>query len=82
MGENKYYKIKNGSLEKLLEMEGDNNLFGSTGVKWYLTKIGNKNASEAACQKWIKKFESSHKQLTLSYKDNTDENRNSMINKK
>lgn len=81
-GENKYYKIKNGSLEKLLEMEGNNNLFGSTGVKWYLTKIGNKNALEAACQKWIKKFESLHKQLTLSYKDNTDENRNSMINKK
>lgn len=91
--ENKFYKLKNGTVKKQLVMEGGisspgagkkpkKNIEYRDGYYWSLKKIGNKNASYAACQNWIKKFTSTHKKLNLKYKNNTNKNRVSMLKRR
>lgn len=91
--EQKCYRLKNGSLKKLLEMEGNSNYqylsqkqkknaeYGD-GWYWYIRKIGGKTSSYEACQKWFEKFGSSHKKLKLKYYANTAGNRKAMLKKR
>ncbi len=82
--EEKYYRVKDGSLITLLETEGhiESSKTGKDYTKWYLKKIGDKDVSYVACRKWIEKFQASHKEMKLPYKDNTSSNRASMLEKR
>lgn len=93
--ENIYYKLKKGSIKKRMEMVGYQSSYDSIPQKiktgngeydgytyWSIKKIDNKNVSYAACEKWKKKFDASHKVLKLKYRRNNKKNRNAILKKR
>lgn len=92
-----YYRLKNGSIKKSMEMTGyqapensipeslktKNGEYDDYGVNyWRVKKINNKNVSYAACKKWMEKFDSTHKELKLKYRRNNKKNRSTMLKRR
>lgn len=86
--ENSYYKMKNGTLHKRMQMYGlwpdsiskkqKKKAEYAAGMYWTTKRIGKKKVSYDDCQKWMKKFTASHKKIKVKYYKNTAKNRKSM----
>jgi len=83
-----YYKLKNGTLRKRMQLYGfwpdsiseseRKNAEYAEGMYWTIRKIGKKAVSYDDCQKWMEKFQSSHTMMKVKYYKNTAKNRKLM----
>lgn len=86
--EDTYYKLKNGTLHKLMRLYGfwpdsipkskRKNAEYNGNMYWTIRKVGKKQVSYDDCQKWIQKFQTKHKTIKVKYYKNTVNNRKSL----
>ncbi len=86
--EDTYYKLKNGTLHKLMRLYGfwpdsiskskRKNAEYNGDMYWTIRKVGKKQVSYDDCQKWIQKFQTKHKTIKVKYYKNTVNNRKSL----